>query len=255
MCGSRIASATDIDFEGPGYLSGTVIGQNGWVTNSYVGPPNGTVAVSSDGPLTGAQSLLYDQAAAAVGFSASDVSTPHVITATNGNPGTDLIVSYLMSSTGNAFNGNGWGGLALSHNMFSGSSPIFLELRGDKFWTGENFALVEVPGFSYVNGDVLKVTYEIDFDVEELDISVFNQTMAVHEFTQTFDFFTPFPQEGPGGEYFVDVGLALRRGTVRFDDIVLTTVPEPTGAALGLAAGLAAIYGCRAARGMGRLEV
>jgi hypothetical protein len=214
--------AVEVTFENPPYVPGTVVGQDGWVTNSYVGAGlNGDVLVSTAAPLAGAQSLVYNQTSTPGGFEASDVSKPELIAIAPGISGIDLTVTYQISATGNAQSPTGVAGLFLSHGAFGGASPMFARLDGSTMVASDTGTTVTIPGFTYFAGDVLEVKYELDFDVSNYVLTVNNLTTGAFEFQQTLGYLAPFAPEGPNGEFLIDVGLLLRSGTAKFDNITL----------------------------------
>jgi len=229
------ASAAVIDFENPPYSTGAIVGQEGWVTNGYVGGgffggPNGDVIVSSTAPLSGSQSLSFNQTAvtgAGGAPGASDVSKPEVIAVTPGLMGTDLTVSYLISANGNALDPEGAAGIFLSHDAHLGDSPLFARLDGSALVVADTGTIIEAPGFVYFSGDVLEITMNVDLDVSRYELSVNNLTTGQFEFAQSFGFLSPFAAEGPNGEYLVDVGTMLRRGTAKIDNISLVAGTGP----------------------------
>jgi hypothetical protein len=228
LLASQAAFAAVVDFESPTYATGEIVAQNGWVRGGYIGPGfnvNGTTVVSTTAPLSGAQSFSYDQNTTAAGTAASDVAKASLITAPGGTAGADLTVSYLLSVTGNATNPTGSAGLFLSNAASSGSSPMFARIVGTTLDTGTG----PIAGFVYTPGQVLRVTYGVDFDAQNFQLTVFNQTTNTTDFQGTRGFFAAYPATGPGGSYVVDVGLFLRGGSAKFDDITLNAVPEPVG--------------------------
>lgn len=220
--GAGFSSAVEITFENPPYVGGTVVGQDGWVTNDYVGAGlNGDVLISNTAPLAGAQSLIYNQTSLPSGFAAADVSKPEVIAIAPGIAGVDLTVTYLLSASGNAQSPSGVAGLFLSHDAAGGASPMFARLDGSTMVASDTGTSVTIPEFTYFAGDVLEVKYELDFDASNYILSVNNMTTGQFEFQQTLGYLAPFVPEGPNGEYLIDVGLMLRGGTAQFDSIKL----------------------------------
>lgn len=222
--------AVSITFENPPYTPGAIIGQDGWVRPGYVGPGfdvNGSTDISTSAPLSGTQSFVYNQTTAAAGTGASDVVKPEVISASAGVAGVDLTVSYLLSAGGNGVNPNGVAGLYLSNNAVGGSSPLFARLEGASMAASDTNSVVTIPNFVYFAGDVLQVKYEVDFDAANYVLTVNNLTTNQLEFQQTLGFLAPFTPEGPNGEYLIDVGLLLRGGTAKFDDITLAAGVGP----------------------------
>lgn len=231
------ANAVTIDFESPTYTSGTIVGKNGWDTSAYIladpffgGTVNGTVDVSSVGPLGGAQSLLYTQTsvpAGAGGTGGSDVSKGNVINITPGIAGTDLTVSYKIKAEQNA-SGVGQGGLYLAPVAGGGGTPVFAQISGGSIIVGTTGpAVVPLAGFTYFGGDVLQMTYEVDFDASTYNLIVENLSFGGDAVTANFGFFTPFPALGPEGTYDVAIGAFLRSGVVEIDDIVMTAGVGP----------------------------
>ena len=234
-----------LDFEQPTYLAAPLVTQDGWVTNDYIGgSSNGTVLVSTVGPLSGAQSLSYEQTSTAFG---SDISKPQTISVTGG-AGVDLNVSFLVSGTGNSTSAFPEVGLFLSHEAFFGASPLFVRLLDADLQVGSPAGFVAVPGFSYTHGDTLKFTLDVDLDASVYQLTVHNQTAGgVQAYSGLHAFEYGLPAEGPGGEYLVDVGLALRKGSVKIDDLTLTAVPEPASMTM-LLVGLGSVYALRSAQ-------
>src|SRR5687767_4653688 len=74
------ATAVVVDFESPPYASGTVDGQDGWAVPGYAVTTNGSLEVSTTGPLAGAQSLSYTRTEAGLAATARDVFKADVVT-------------------------------------------------------------------------------------------------------------------------------------------------------------------------------
>jgi len=223
------ASAALVNFENPPYTSGNIIGQDGWAQGAYIGPGfnvNGTANISTASPLTGAQSLVYNQTTSAAGTAASDVAKAAVLNVTS-VPGTDLRVSYLIRVTGNGINSAGSAGLFLSNAALSGSSPLLARVDGTGMVASDTGTVTAVPGFVYTPGNVLRVTYDVDFNASNFLLTVFDVTTNTTQFQGTRGFLAGYPATGPGGSYVVDVGTFLRSGTATIDEITLTAVPEP----------------------------
>ena len=122
--GARVAwSQATIDFEAPTYTPGDIVGQDGWVVNSYVGTPNGDAVISSSSPLGGAQSLSYTQTTAG-GF--GDVGKFDVLLVPAGVAGTDVTLSYVIRGTSNGV-GSPIGGVFLGNGAPGGASPSLPE--------------------------------------------------------------------------------------------------------------------------------
>jgi hypothetical protein len=251
--GGLAASATTIDFENPPYAAGSLIGQDGWVTNSYIAPANlnGGVTISSASPLLGSQSLLYTQTSVPVGFGASDVSKPNVAVAVaDGTTAVDLAATVRMQADANA-SGNGQLGFFLSGNAFNGLSPIGVRLNGANSATGAGgIQVLHTTGFvqpaSYVANNVIEFQFGVNFDNGgDYEVGYRDITAGQVAFTPLagplaggrFGFFNApnvFPSDGDGVTYTVDVGTLLRGGTGRIDNITLTAVPEPMALGLGV---------------------
>lgn len=205
------------DFESPTYTAGNLIGQNGWIQNTYYPTMNGTVAVSTTSPLSGSQSVAYTQTTLGT---IADVGKADVMLATAGVPGTDLTLSYIIrGTTGLAAP---FGGIFLGNGAPGGASPIFARLNGSVVEVGSNFAAVPLNSFFFLEGERLKMTYEIDFDNATMNFIVENLDVP-DTFSQSFPFFAPYGNPtGPNGEYNVGLGVFLRSGNVQIDDITLT---------------------------------
>jgi hypothetical protein len=223
-----------INFESPTYTTGNLIGQNGWVQNSYVLPANvnGTLAVSSDSPLVGSQSLLYSQTSAPAGFGAMDVSKPYVTFGTaDGTTAIDLTASVRLQagpSTSPAFPANRVG-LFLSTGAFGGSSPVGV------FLNGTGMEALHTSGFvsagSYTPNNVIEFQIGLNFDNSDYEVSYRDITaggpltpvtgpLANGRFGY-FDNPNAFPADGDGVTRTVDVGLFLRGGVGRIDDVTV----------------------------------
>jgi hypothetical protein len=215
------------------------------VSNSYnpliAGGINGEATVTTVAPLSGSQSLLYDQTG---GGGATDVSAPNLITvAKDGTSATDLVATARIQTDANAF-GNGQVGVFFSPDAFGGATPINTLLNDVN--SGNSTGALQVAfgasGFTtfgaYHGGDVLELTYNIDFDNQVFTLFQRNLTAGTDSAqvgAGVFNFAGAFPDDGDGQHYSVDVGTFFRAGTGRIDDITLAApVPEP--ATIGLAA-------------------
>ncbi|BBO35194.1 beta strand repeat-containing protein [Lacipirellula parvula] len=232
------AHAVTIDFESPTYSNGTIVGSNGWNTGNYIfndpffgGAVNGTVDVTSSSPLAGGQSLRYTQTSVPAGAGTtggSDIAKGNVINIVPGVAGTDLTLSYKLRANQNGV-GVGQGGLYLNAVAGSGGTPIFAEIVGSDIIAGTTGpAVATLPGFTYFSGDVLKMTYEVDFDASTYNLIVENLTFGGDAVTATYGFFIGFDALGPEGSYDVAVGAILRSGVVEIDDIQLTAGVGPS---------------------------
>ena len=75
-------------------LTGALVGQDGWIKNTYYGAMNGTVNVSNSSPLGGTQSVSYVETGAGL----SDVGRVGAI-AVQDIQGTDVTLSYTIKGT------------------------------------------------------------------------------------------------------------------------------------------------------------
>ncbi|MBA3480907.1 MAG: PEP-CTERM sorting domain-containing protein [Pirellulales bacterium] len=213
----------NIGFEAPTYATGNLVGQDGWIKNTYYGAINGNVTVSSTAPLAGARSMAYTQTVAG-GF--SDVGRLDTMLVAAGVAGTDVTLSYVIKATTNAF-GSPVGGLFLGNGAPFGASPIFARINGGVVEVGSAGAIVPVNSFFFLEGERLKMTYEIDFDAATMNFIVENLEFG-DVFTQNYPFFAPYgAATGPNGEFEVDLGVFLRGGNVQIDDITLTAGVGP----------------------------
>jgi hypothetical protein len=272
LAGTSSASAVVVDFENPPYVAGgTVVGQDGWATNGYVladpffgGVVNGTVDVSTSGPLVGAQSLLYQQTVdppAAGSTGASDVGKAGVIVGVEGGTDAiDLSASFLLQSDANSI-GNGGLGFFLGQG---GRSPIFLLLNNvsSAGGTGEILVGQDAPGpvlsnvGAYQGNDVVEFTFGVDLDNQNYDVWMRNVTDGTPTVqllgagpNGRFPFFGgAISDNGDGVSYTLDASLLLRAGVGRVDQITLTVIPEPTALVLILICGAWTALAARATR-------
>jgi hypothetical protein len=213
----------NIGFEAPTYATGDLVGQDGWIKNTYYGTMNGGVTVSSTASLAGAQSMSYAQTVAG-GF--SDVGRLDTMLVAAGVAGTDVTLSYVIKATTNSF-GSPVGGVFLGNGAPFGASPIFARINGGVVEVGSAGAVVPVNSFFFLEGERLKMTYEIDFDASTMNFIVENLEFG-DVFTQNYPFFAGYgAATGPNGEYEVDLGVFLRGGNVQIDDITLTAGVGP----------------------------
>jgi hypothetical protein len=213
----------NIGFESPTYATGDLVGQDGWIKNTYYGAMNGGVTVSPTAPLAGARSLAYTQTVAG-GF--SDVGRLDTMLVAAGVAGTDVTLSYVIKATTNSF-GSPIGGVFLGNGAPFGASPIFARINGGVVEVGSAGAVVPVNSFFFLEGERLKMTYEIDFDTSTMNFIVENLEFG-DIFTQNYPFFAGYgAATGPNGEFEVDLGVFLRGGNVQIDDITLTAGVGP----------------------------
>jgi hypothetical protein len=262
-------SAT-IDFEDPAYLSGaSVVGQAGWALNSYVGPGkflavNGDVEVNASSPLSGNQSLTYQQTISPGGNGGGvDVSKADVITVTkNGDSSADVVASFLIQVDANSIR-NGQAGVFFSFNGLNGNSPIGILLNDVNGTAGTGrIEPLDAGGFNvaaaqpYIGNDVLEFQFGINFDGLDYDISYRNVT-AGGAFVKMigsgaggrFKFNGgAFPDDGDGLSYSIDVGTLFRGGYGQVDQITLTAVPEPNSVLLLTFCAAITVYGRRSLR-------
>lgn len=217
------AAAVTINFEPPAYTTADLIGQDGWVKNAYFGPVNGLVTASNSSPLTGSQSLSYTQSSAG-GF--TDISKANVLNVAAGIPGTDVTLSYLITANSGLYDAPN-GGVFLGNGAVAGASPIFARINNGFLEVGTAGAIVSVPAFELFPGDKVKLTYEVDFDNSSMNLIAENLTEPA-TFSQSYPFFASYgAPTGPNGEYQIDVGVFLRGGNVKIDDITLTAGVGP----------------------------
>jgi len=253
---ARVATAINLDFEGPTYAVGTLLGQDGWATNGYVtadpffgGTTNGTVNVSASNPLAGIQSVLYNQTAIPPGAGntgASDVGKAAAIVGNeHGTSAIDLTASFLIQTNDNAVGAanNGSMGFFLGQG---GRSPIILLLVNAGPTTGD-ILIGDAGGLpdkgDFKGDDVLEITIGVDLDGQNYDVSVRNVTAGTPLTALTgsgpggrFPFFGgTITDDGNGVSYTLDTSLLLRSGVGRIDAINVVTIPEPATAGLALA--------------------
>jgi hypothetical protein len=251
---ARISSAATIGFEGPTYSLGSVIGQDGWVANSYTnaGNQNGTAEVSAVSPLVGSQSLLYTQTIAG---GLRDISRPSLVTVKeSGTTAIDAVGSFRIQVADNSL-GSGRSGAFFSYDGFNGQAQAGVQITGVTAAGGGLIQPVDfgAGGFSvaaqqpYVANDVLEFVVGLNFDNLDYELSYRNLTTGGPLTPMTggtgpggrFRFNgNAFPDDGDGVSYTVDTLAFLRSGTSRIDNFTLAQVPEPTSAIL-LMAGLA----------------
>jgi len=214
----------NIGFEAPTYTAGSpLIGQDGWAKNTYYTTANGTINVSATSPLSGNQSLSYTQTVAG---GLADVNKNNVIQITPGTVGTDVTLSYVIKATTNTF-GSPFGGLFLQQFGGSGASPIFARINGGVIEVGASLAVVPVNEFFFIEGEQIKMTYEVDFDNSMMNLILENLD-AGDVYSEAFPFFAGYGSPaGPNGEYLVSVAALLRGGNVQIDDITLTAGVGP----------------------------
>jgi hypothetical protein len=248
MAFTHSAKAIAIDFET--YSTGSLFGQDNWESNSYngfiLGGLNGDVVVSTSAPPAGSRTLLYTQTG---GRGATDVCKANVISITpNGTSAPELGGSVLLRADPNA-NGNGQVGLFLGPDAVNGTSPIGVLIEGsgagvayviDNNWATQTGGNPFRPNGAYVSGHVLEFAFQVDFDSSSYQVAYRDVTAGEPSFTPLVGgnpdgsaaFFGSFPAE-PNGTYSVDVGVFLRDGIGRVDNITLNAIPEP--GTLGLA--------------------
>jgi hypothetical protein len=221
---NSVCAGTTIDFEAPTYTTGNLIGQDGWAKNGYYGTLNGDVTVSSASPLGGAQSLSYSETVAG-GF--SDVNKPNAMLVNAGVTGTDMTLSYVIKADSNAF-GSPNGGIFLGNGAGGGASPIFARINGGIVEVGSAGAVVPVNDFFFLEGERIKMTYELDFDMSKMNLILEDLDFPGTPFSGSYSFFAGYgAPTGPNGEYQVDVAAFLRGGNVQIDDITLTAGVGP----------------------------
>lgn len=232
------ASAATINFEAPTYAPGNLIGQDGWTLNSYANTagsstanPNGsTLTVSTDSPLSGSQSVFYDQTTYGA---VNDVSRAAIATvAADGTPAADFTASAIMRVDANAAL-PGQLGVFFGDNTVNGFEPINLLLNQVSSATlSGNYEVAyngayQIVG-SYTPDDTVKATFSVDLDSSTYSISVDDLTAGTTTPLGTFPFLQAI---AAAPTVNLGVGLLLRAGTGEVDDITvtpLTAVPEPT---------------------------
>jgi hypothetical protein len=209
------------DFEPPTYIAGNLVGQDGWIKNTYYGDVNGAVTVSTTTPLGGAQSISYVEATAG---GLSDVGRLGAI-AVQDIQGTDVTLSYTIKGTAGVSGPNS--GVFLGNGAPFGASPIFARLNGGVVEVGSAGGFVPVNSFFFSPGEAIKMTYEIDFGVGSMNL-ILENLVGGEVFSQAYPFFAPYgAPTGPNGEYNVDLGIFFRGGNVSVDDITLTAGVGP----------------------------
>jgi hypothetical protein len=254
VVGAIHADAATVDFESPTYAVGSVIGQDGWVTNAYVnaGNQNGTATISTASPLAGSQSLHYTQTVAG---GLLDISKPSLVTLQeDGTTAIDAIGSFRVQVANNAL-GSGRAGTFFSWEAFNGQAPVGIQITNVGAAGGGLIQPVDGAfGFHvaasqpYVANDVLEFYFGINFDNLDYEISYRNLTTGGPLTPMTggsapsgrFAVNGSFPDDGDGMSYTVDALGFLRGGTARIDNITIAqVVPEPASILLvmvGLAA-------------------
>jgi hypothetical protein len=217
------ATAVTFDFEAPAYSAGPLVGQDGWGKNVYYATMNGNLNVSATSPLSGAQSISYEQTVAG---GLADVNRANVLLITPGVQGTDVTLSYTIKATPNSF-GAPHGGMFLQQVGGSGASPIFGRINGGFFEVGAAGAVVPINDFFFGAGERIKVTYEVDFDASTMNL-ILENLEAGDIFSQNYPFFAGYGAPlGPNGEYQVSVAAFFRGGNVQMDDVTLTAGVGP----------------------------
>jgi hypothetical protein len=249
---ARMCSAATIDFEGPTYSLGSVIGQDGWVANSYTnaGNQNGTADVSALSPLVGSQSLLYTQTIAG---GLRDLSRPSLATVQeDGTTAIDAVGTFRIQ-VGDSSLGSGRAGAFFSYDGLNGQAQAGVQITGV---TAAGAGLIQpvdfgAGGFSvaaqqpYLANHELEFVVGLNFDNLDYEISYRNLTTGGPLTPMTggtgpggrFKFNgNAFPDDGDGISYTVDALAFLRGGVSRIDNITLNQVPEPTSVILFVAA-------------------
>ncbi|WP_428306219.1 beta strand repeat-containing protein [Lacipirellula sp.] len=215
------AAAVTFNFESPTYVAGPLVGQDGWIKNTYYGDPNGAVTVSSTAPLGGAQSISYVEATAG---GLADVGRLGAI-AVQDIQGTDVTLSYTIKGTTGVSGPNG--GVFIGNGAPFGASPIFARLNGGVVEVGSAGAFVPVNAFFFSPGETIKMTYEIDFGLGSMNL-ILENLVGGEIASQVYPFFAGYgAPTGPNGEYNIDLGIFFRGGNVTVDDITLTAGVGP----------------------------
>jgi hypothetical protein len=208
-------------FEPPTYSTGNLIGQDGWIKNTYYGALNGAVTVTGASPLGGTQSVSYVEATAG---GLSDVGRLGAISVQD-IQGTDVTLSYTIRGTTGVTTPNS--GVFLGNGAPFGASPIFARLNGGVVEVGSAGAFVPVNSFFFLPGETIKMTYEIDFGLGSMNLILENLDGG-EVASQAYPFFAGYgAPTGPNGEYNVDLGIFFRGGNVTIDDITLTAGVGP----------------------------
>lgn len=219
---ARLAWAqVNFNFEPPTYATGALVGQDSWIKNTYYGTMNGTVNVSASAPLTGTQSISYVETSAGL----SDVGRFGAILAPS-IAGTDVTLSYTIQGTTALTGPNS--GVFIGNGAPGGASPILARINGGVVEVGSAGAFVPVNSFFFLEGEKLKMTYEIDFNAGAMNLILENLDFPGSPFAQSYPFFAGYgAPSGPNGEYVVDLGIFFRSGNVKIDDITLTAGVGP----------------------------
>jgi len=233
------AQAVSFTFENPPYVPGSITGQDGWNTGAYVladpffgGVVNGTVEISTNGPLSGSQSVLYTQTVdppTAGGTGASDVGRPYAFFGVeDGTTAVDLTASFLIRADANVV-GPGSMGVFLGEG---GRSPIIVLLSNVSSSGGTGSVLVGDAGAlpaagTYVANNTYEFTIGVDLDNQNYEVFSRNVTAggAAEKLLGSgpdgrFPFFGgAFADDGDGQTSTFDTSLLLRSGTGRIDNL------------------------------------
>lgn len=217
----NVQGQVTFNFEPPTYAAGNLIGQDGWIKNTYYGAANGAVTVSTTAPLGGTQSVSYVEATAG---GLSDVGRLGAI-AVQDIQGTDVTLSYTIKGTTGVSSPNG--GVFLGNGAPFGASPILARLNGGVVEVGSAGGFVPVNAFFFSPGETIKMTYEIDFGLGSMNL-ILENLVGGEVASQVYPFFDGYgAPTGPNGEYNVDLGIFFRGGNVTVDDITLTAGVGP----------------------------
>lgn len=166
------------------------------------------------------QSLVYTQTSPGAFPNFADVGRAGGILAP-AIQGIDLSVSYTIEGTTGVE--PVYAGLFLGNGAPGGASPILAWIRGGIVEFGSAGAFVPVNSFFFLDGERIKMTYELDFDTGNMNLLLENLTFPSGTTTVSGPFFAGYGgPTGANGEYNVDLGLFLRGGNVKIDDITAT---------------------------------
>lgn len=259
---AQSANAVTFDFENPPYTTGSIIGQDGWDTNAYVladpffgGAVNGTVEITSVNPISGLQSVLYNQTALLGGNTgASDVGKQGAVVAVeSGTPAIDLTAAFQIKVNDNAIGAANNGSMGFFIGQ-GGRSPIIVLLtdagpNSGNILIGDSGGLPDTGDFK--GDDLLEFKLGVDLDGQNYEVSVRNITAGTPLTALTgsgpggrFPFFGgTIADDGDGVSYTLGASLLLRSGVGRVDSVSVNAVPEPAAGVLAVAGfALAAIH-------------
>lgn len=233
LSASLASAASFVNFEDPPYLAGSIVGQDGWTSNSY--GDNGNTAPNANivaaGALSGSQSVSILGAAGVDNFStAHDISRGLTDFFVDQGPGNDLELSLLFRK-----GATGTGVFGLSEDGFNGGTPDFvfvsdttIKAFGAGATTTDIGSYVPDHLFAFVLGfDLLGNTY----DVRWRDVTANGTFTTPFLINQYFEGGGGFLGDSGDPTTLTDPDFLLgarNSGTNSFfDDVRLYSVPEP----------------------------